>query len=65
VRPSRESEVALPLTVSNVAALTAAGRAVAAGGKLSGRLSGEIVLKLGTGDVKIPLLGAGTIEVLK
>lgn len=64
VHPGRENEIALPLTVSNVAAIGAAGKAVAAGGKLSGQLAGEIVLKLGTGDVKIPLDAAGTIEVL-
>jgi LEA14-like dessication related protein len=65
VHPSRENEIVLPLTVSNAAAIAAAGRAVAAGGKLSGPLAGEIVLKLGTGDVKLPLAAAGTIEVLK
>lgn len=65
VRPSRENEIALPLTVSNAAALGAAGKAVASGGRLSGRLTGEIVLKLGTGDVKLPLAASGTIEVLR
>ncbi len=64
VHPARENEIVLPLTVSNAAAIGAAGKAVAAGGKLSGRLAGEIVLKLGTGDVKLPLDAAGTIEVL-
>lgn len=65
VRPGRENEVVLPLAVSNAAALAAAGKAVASGGRVSGRLSGEIVLKLGTGDVKLPIAAAGTIEVLK
>jgi len=65
VRPGRENEIVLPLTVSNAAAIAAAGRAVAAGGRLSGRLTGELVLKLGTGDVKVPLAAAGTIEVLR
>ncbi len=64
VHPGRENEIVLPLTVSNAAAIGAAGKAVAAGGKLSGQLAGEIVLKLGTGDVKLPLDAAGTIEVL-
>ncbi len=65
VRPSRENEIALPLTVSNAAALAAAGKAVTSGGRLSGRLTGEIVLKLGTGDVKLPIAASGTIEVLR
>lgn len=65
VRPSRENEVVLPLAISNAAAIGAAGKAVAAGGRISGRLTGEIVLKLGTGDVKVPLAASGTIEVLK
>ncbi|MFN7987620.1 MAG: LEA type 2 family protein [Thermoanaerobaculia bacterium] len=65
VRPGRENEVVLPLAVGNAAAISAAGKAVAAGGKISGELKGEIVLKLGTGDVKLPLAGSGTIEVLK
>lgn len=65
VRPGRENEIVLPLTVSNAAAIGAAGKAVAAGGKVSGELKGEIVLKLGTGDVRFPLAGSGTIEVLK
>jgi hypothetical protein len=38
---------------------------VTSGGRLSGRLTGEIVLKLGTGDVKLPLAASGTIEVLR
>jgi len=65
VRPSRENEIALPLTVSNAAALAVAGKAVTSGGRLTGRLTGEIVLKLGTGDVKLPVAAAGTIEVLR
>ncbi len=65
VRPSRENEIALPLTVSNSAALAAAGKAVTSGGRLSGRLTGEIVLKLGTGDVKLPIAATGSIEVLR
>jgi LEA14-like dessication related protein len=65
VRPGRENEIVLPLTVSNAAAIAAAGSAVASGGKLSGHLKGELVLKLGTGDVKLPLAASGTIEVLK
>ena len=65
VRPGRENEIVLPLTVSNSAAIAAAGTAVAAGGKLSGQLTGQLVVKLGTGDVKIPLAGSGTIEVMK
>ena len=64
VRSGRENEIALPLTVSNKAAIVAAGKAVAAGGRLSGHLTGQLVLKLGTGDVKIPLDATGTIEVL-
>ncbi len=59
VRPGRENEIVLPLTVGNAAAIAAAGKAVASGGKLSGRLTGQLVLKLGTGDVKIPLDGLG------
>ena len=43
---------------------SAAGKAVASGGRLSGRLTGEIVLKLGAGDVKLPIAASGTIEVL-
>ena len=65
VRPGRENEIVLPLTVSNAAAIAAAGKAVASGGKLSGNLTGQLVLKLGTGDVKLPLAGSGTIEVMK
>ncbi len=65
VRPGRENEIDLPLTVSNAAAIAAAGKAVTSGGKLSGQLEGQIVVKLGTGDVKIPLVGSGTIEVMK
>lgn len=65
VRPGRENEIVLPLTVSNAAAIAAAGKAVTSGGKLSGQLEGQIVVKLGTGDVKIPLAGSGTIEVMK
>ena len=65
VRPGRENEIVLPLTVGNAAALSAAGKAVAAGGALAGELKGEIVLKLGTGDVKFPLAGSGAIEVLR
>ncbi|MBK9090210.1 MAG: LEA type 2 family protein [Holophagales bacterium] len=65
VRPGRENEIVLPLTVGNAAAISAAGKAVASGGKLSGRLTGQLVVKLGTGDVKIPLEGSGTIEVMK
>jgi LEA14-like dessication related protein len=65
VRPGRENEIALPLVVSNAAAIAAAGKAVASGGKLSGNLTGQLVLKLGTGDVKLPLTGSGTIEVMK
>ncbi len=65
VRPGRENEIALPLAVGNAAAIAAAGKAVAAGGTLSGELKGEIVLKLGTGDGRFPLGGSGTIEVLK
>jgi LEA14-like dessication related protein len=64
VRPGRENEIGLPLTVSNTAAIAAAGKAVATGGRLSGHLTGQLVLKLGTGDVKIPLDASGTIEVL-
>jgi hypothetical protein len=65
VRPGRENEIVLPLTVSNAAAIAAAGKALASGGKLSGQLTGQLVLKLGTGDVKLPLAGSGTIEVMK
>ena len=65
VRPARENEIVLPLTVSNVAALASAGSAVASGGTIAGALSGEIVLKLGAGDVKLPLAGTGKVEVLK
>ncbi len=65
VRPGRENEIVLPLTVANAAAIGAAGKAVASGGKLSGDLTGQLVLKLGTGDVRIPLAGSGTIEVMK
>ena len=65
VRPGRENEIVLPLTVSNAAAIAAAGQAVVSGGKLSGHLTGQLVVKLGTGDVRIPLAGSGTIEVLK
>lgn len=65
VRPGRENEIALPLAVSNAEALKAAAKAVAAGGTIAGELRGEIVLKLGTGDVKMPLAGAGTVEVLR
>lgn len=65
VHPGRENEIPLPLSVSNAAAIAAAGNAVASGGRISGRLGGEIVLKLGTGDVKLPLAASGTIEVLK
>lgn len=65
VRPGRENEIVLPLTVGNAAAIAAAGKAVVSGGKLSGHLTGQLVVKLGTGDVKIPLEGSGTIEVIK
>ena len=65
VRPGRENEIVLPLTVGNAAAIAAAGKAVVSGGRLSGRLTGQLVVKLGTGDVKIPLEGSGTIEVMK
>lgn len=65
VRPGRENEIVLPLVVSNASAIAAAGRAVASGGNLSGNLTGQLVLKLGTGDVKLPLTGSGTIEVMK
>ncbi len=65
VRPGRENEIVLPLTVGNAAAIAAAGKAVMSGGKLSGHLTGQLVVKLGTGDVKIPLEGSGTIEVMK
>lgn len=65
VRPGRESEIVLPLTVSNVAALAAAGESLLSGGRLTGRLTGEIVLKLGSGDVTFPLDSSGAIEVLR
>lgn len=65
VRPGRENEIALPLAVSNAEALRAAAKAVAAGGTIAGDLRGEIVVKLGTGDVKVPLAAAGRVEVLK
>lgn len=65
VRPGRKNEIVLPLAVSNAEALRAAAKAVAGGGAIAGSLSGEIVVKLGTGDVKIPLAAAGTVEVLK
>lgn len=65
VRPGRENEIVLPLTVSNAAALATAAEALVAGGTLTGELSGELVLKLGTGDVNFPLAASGTIEVLR
>ncbi len=65
VRPGRENEIVLPLTVSNAAALSTAAKALVSGGTLSGQLRGELVLKLGTGDVKIPLAAAGAVEVLR
>jgi hypothetical protein len=65
VRPGRENEIVLPLTLSNAAALATAAEALVAGGTLTGRLSGELVLKLGTGDVTFPLAASGTIEVLR
>ena len=65
VRPGKENEVALPLTVANAGALGAAAKAVASGGTIAGELKGEIVLKLGSGDVKMPLAGSGKVEVLK
>lgn len=65
VRPGRENEVSLPLAVSNAEALRATAKAVAAGGTIAGDLRGEIVVKLGTGDVKVPLAAAGKVEVLK
>ena len=65
VRPGRENEVVLPLAVSNAEALGAAARAVASGGTIAGTLTGEIVLKLGSGDVTVPLSASGKVEVLK
>jgi hypothetical protein len=65
VRPGRENEIVLPLTVSNAAALATAAEAFLSGGTLTGQLSGELVLKLGTGDVTFPLAGSGSIEVLR
>ena len=65
VRPGRENEIVLPLVVSNAEALRAAAKAVAGGGTIAGTLSGEIVVKLGSGDVKIPLAASGKVEVLK
>lgn len=65
VRPGRENEIVLPLAVSNAEALRAAAKAVAGGGAIEGTLAGEIVVKLGSGDVKIPLAASGKVEVLK
>lgn len=65
LRPGRENDVALPLAVGNAEAFKAGAKAVAAGGTIAGELHGEIVLKLGSGDVRLPLSAAGKVEVLK
>lgn len=63
IKAGRENEVAIPVTASNAELLAAAGSALRSGGTIDGRIVGSVTLKVGRGDVTIPLDLPGTIRV--
>ena len=55
IRGQRKNTLRLPIAIDHASLLSAAGRAVAAGGSVAVRLKGRLVLRLKGGDVAIPL----------
>jgi LEA14-like dessication related protein len=55
LRGRRKNILRLPIAVDHASLLSAAGRAVAAGGDVAVRLKGKLVLRLRGGDVAVPL----------
>jgi len=65
IHPRRETEVLLPLEARNADLLAVAGNAMIAGGTFDGRLVGAITLRVGKGDVTVPISAATKIELVR
>jgi LEA14-like dessication related protein len=65
IHARRESQITLPLTARNADLLAAAGQTLAAGGRLEGRLVASLTIRVGEGDMKIPVSLPGTIELAR
>jgi LEA14-like dessication related protein len=65
IQPRRETELLLPLEARNVDLLAVAGSAMASGGTFDGRLVGAITLRVGKGDVTVPISAAAKIELVR
>lgn len=61
LRAQRANAVELPFTVSHGGFLAAAGSAFAVGAELDGRIEGVLVVRLPSGDVRVPLDLSGTL----
>jgi LEA14-like dessication related protein len=55
LRGGRKNILSLPIAIDHASLLSAAGKAVAAGGDVAVRLQGQLVLRLKGGDVTVPL----------
>ena len=55
LRGGRKNILSLPIAIDHAALLSAAGKAVAAGGDIAVRLQGQLTLRLKGGDVTVPL----------
>ncbi|HKC24709.1 MAG TPA: LEA type 2 family protein [Thermoanaerobaculia bacterium] len=65
IHSRRETEVLLPLEARNADLLAVAGNAMIAGGTFDGRLVGAITLRVGKGDVTVPISAATKIELVR
>jgi LEA14-like dessication related protein len=65
LHPGRENELILPVTARNSDLLAAAGDAAVSGGTVSGKLTGGVTVKTGTGQRRFPVDLPGTVHLLR
>lgn len=65
IRAGRETELAIPVTVSNADLVAAAGSAILAGGTLEGRLVGTIAVKAGRDQLTVPIDLPGKVDLAR
>jgi LEA14-like dessication related protein len=65
IHPGRENLVTVPIEAKNTDLMAAAGSAALRGGVVEGRLVGALALKVGRGEITLPIDLPGKINVLK
>jgi LEA14-like dessication related protein len=64
LHPGQENTLQFPIELEHARLLGAAGGAIASGGEVRGRLTGELTIRLPGGDIAVPLDFSGRLSLL-